>query len=110
MSSSQRGKTDDEKKAGATAPVAPAAATDAKPKAAATEQRVTVRAKTRGFYDGARRREGEVFEIASGKDLGRWMERVDDGTPLSRPAVDAPKEKADGKGQDSASAGNQSVI
>lgn len=36
-----------------------------------------VRAKQMGFYGGARRRVGEVFEIPDGATLGKWMEPVD---------------------------------
>ena len=44
-----------------------------------------VRAKTVGFYDGNRRREGEVFEVRDGIKLGAWME------PVSGKAEQAPK-------------------
>lgn len=53
------------------------AATEPKPK----EKRIKVRALETGYYDHARRREGDVF-IADEKDFSkRWMERVSTGTP-----------------------------
>ncbi len=33
-------------------------------------------AKTLGFYDNKRRREGEVFELKAGHKLGSWMKPV----------------------------------
>lgn len=37
---------------------------------------ITVTATERGFY-GQLREPGEVFEVKSSEDLGKWMERAD---------------------------------
>jgi len=45
-------------------------------------KRIKVRALRTGYYDHARRREGDVF-IVDECDLGTWMERVHSSTPES---------------------------
>jgi len=42
---------------------------------------IKVRAKQVGFYKGSRRRVGEVFVVRDEKQLGGWMERVQDEAP-----------------------------
>lgn len=44
-----------------------------------------VRAKVTGFFGGARRRPGDVFEIPDTVKLGKWMEEVTD-KPKTPPA------------------------
>jgi hypothetical protein len=45
----------------------------------------TVRAKTLGFYGGAMRKEGDVFDITDTAKIGKWMEVISDN-----PGVEAP--------------------
>lgn len=65
------------------------------PKAKAKRVKVRVLAGMTGYYDHARRREGDVFYIDdNGKDFSpRWMERVAASTPeqisTAQQAIDA---------------------
>jgi len=55
---------------------------------------VKVRATLMGYYDHARRRPGDVFTIASGKDFSpRWMEVVPGNTPDKLTGAKAALEK-----------------
>ena len=52
---------------------------------------ITVRAKEMGFYGGARRREGAVFEIEDESKLGKWMDKLE-------PSETVDEETRDSKG------------
>jgi len=61
---------------------AQAASGPPKPATAQTTSGIKVRATQTGYYDHARRREGDVFLIASARDFSeKWMEDVDPRTP-----------------------------
>jgi hypothetical protein len=51
-----------------------------------------VKAITDGFYGGARRRAGAVFEVPAGT-TGHWLEVVADDTPVERPRQKAKKQE-----------------
>lgn len=44
-----------------------------------------VRATVMGFYGGARRRPGQVFELADGDKPASWMEPVEGAAPAAKP-------------------------
>lgn len=44
-----------------------------------------VRATRVGFFEGARRRIGDVFAIGDNTKLGKWMEEVKGATPKAAP-------------------------
>lgn len=50
---------------------------------------IRVRAIRMGFFEGARRRTGDVFDIPSKKHLGRWMEVVSSDTPVTDQSTEA---------------------
>lgn len=50
------------------------------------EGTIRVRATVRGFYDNHVKEPGDVFTIQSQKELGKWMERVEDETAEQKPA------------------------
>lgn len=58
-------------------PHAPKAATEPKKKA----KRLKVRATRMGYYDHARRREGDVFIVEEADFSSTWMEKVSANTP-----------------------------
>lgn len=52
-----------------------------------------VRAKELGFYNGKRRREGEVFDLLPGDKPGKWMEALEaDAKPGKKPKDEKPAE------------------
>ena len=48
-----------------------------------------------GFRNGSRVRPGTVFEIASKKELGKWMEVVEEPKPEPKPRQQKPKPATD---------------
>ena len=54
---------------------------------------IPVRATALGFYDGGRRRPGDVFEVRSESELGSWMERLPQPTESAPPAKGKAKDK-----------------
>lgn len=51
---------------------------------------IIVKALKLGFYGGKRRYPGDEFEIADKRELGRWMQVIDDGVlRLKKPKVKA---------------------
>ena len=58
---------------------------------------ITVKATQLGFYGTKLRYEGEVFEVASEKELGSWMERKDAAEPK---AAKGKKDAAEPKASD----------
>ncbi len=53
-----------------------------------------VRAIKEGFYDGSRRRIGDVFEIV-GKKLGKWMVPADTAVAMTDEVTDEPPAASD---------------
>lgn len=56
--------------------------TEPPPSLTKAQRRIKVRALQMGYYDHARRREGDVFYLESEKHFSKkWMVRVDEATP-----------------------------
>ena len=54
-----------------------------------------VRAIRLGYYGERRRREGEVFELAEGDALGKWMESLEDELVRKPLEKKQPRKEAD---------------
>ena len=59
---------------------------------------ISVKASQLGFYGTKLRYEGDEFAVASEKELGSWMDRLDAPEPrASKSKKDAPEPRADDK-------------
>lgn len=56
---------------------------------------IRVRALRRGFYDNHIIEAGEIFAVASERQIGRWMERVTDDAPAADGAGDGTRKVAE---------------
>lgn len=50
-----------------------------------------VRAKRMGYYNHLRKREGVIFEVEPKHFSDKWMERIEDDTPLVNEPSDEPR-------------------
>lgn len=65
-------------------------------------QRITgpirVRALSRGFYDNHVKDPGDVFTVQTGKEIGKWMERLPDDAPVEEQSEQTEKAEPSAKG------------